>query len=80
MFQFVGTHTVTRPKVGTPRSMDVELPFPGTSSLGTLLDPIISITLLFLLNAFLYVYFELIVQPYCTSDCPRVSSGQVLQN
>lgn len=71
MFQFVGTRTVTRPKLGTLSSMDIEPPFPGAGSLETLLGSILTIHLLFLLKAFLYGYVELIlvVQPYCTSNC-----------
>jgi hypothetical protein len=37
MLQFVITHTVTRPTVGTPSSMNVQPPFPGTGSLENLL-------------------------------------------
>jgi hypothetical protein len=49
--------------------MDVEPPFPGLGNIGTLLGSVRLIMLLFLLMAFLYVVFELKVQPYFESNC-----------
>jgi len=68
IFQFIGTRTVTRPKV-CEESMDVEPLFPGLGSMGNLVGSVSLITLLFLLIAFLYVDAELIVQPYYARNC-----------
>jgi hypothetical protein len=63
MFQFISTHTFTRPNM-CEGSMDVEPPFPGLGNTGTVLFSVSLITLLLLLMAFLYVGVEGIVQPY----------------
>lgn len=46
MFQFIGTHTVTRPKE-CEGNMDVEPPFPRLGNIGTVIGSVSLIKFLF---------------------------------